>query len=539
MDELGTLKKKVARQELRIKKLEAAFYDDIYEDEVDTVEGAVVPIAKKSKVGKEASSVSFNQVITVLGILGISIGAISFFFYAIANGWIGKTAQVGMGVLAGFVLFAVAFSLRGKNRDWSNIVFGGAYFLEYLSIGVGVSIYRVIPASIGVLFGFLILVSSMVLTVKFSSRVIAYFSLVGGFLIPIITDTFESQFFVMIWYFLILAALSIISVSFNWVALRAVMLVLITLFMQSSFGGTGVALEFFFLGVYFVLFNFSSLVNAVSHEKELNFLDCLILGALPVIFLPLIYDMMNATSGKLFGLIVILFSFVYLMEAAYLKSKGDVFAVMKNALVSVGVLVLNIGVYFLFNEIMGLEFFMVFYIVQWMLFSYLSSVSKEDIYGKMSLLFLGMIAIWYFLVLRFNDTVGHASFFMVVLTMVPVVSFVYFKNNINYKANAATFIISGYLFIYSVVKYLAIFVDIDSFNQVVLSVLWLIYTLVLFVQVETGEGKTLVGILLGITLLKIAFKDLFLLPTGARIIGFILFGVLLLIGGYFLGNEKK
>jgi hypothetical protein len=538
MDELSSLKKKLNEQEKRIKKLEAEVFDDVSSGVIESSNIFAGSLKTEGKGKKAGPDISFNQVITVLGILGISIGAISFFFYAVANGWIGESLQVGIGVLFGLILFSVAYMLHEKNQVWSNIVFGGAYFLEYLSLGVAVSVYRVIPAEIGIAFGFLILVSSMIFSVKFSSRAIAYFSLVGGFLIPIITDRFESQIFVMIWYLLILIALLVISVSFDWGELRLFMLGLITIFMLVSFG-RGESIEFFFLVFYFILFNVSSLVNSALKEKEINGMDSFVLGALPVVFLPIFYNMIGGVSSKLFGLVVILFSFVYLIEAVYMKSRNLSFLNVVYSLIAAGVATLNFGIYFLFNDLFGLEYFIIFFIVEWALFSYLSSKSKDDFYGVVSFLFLTLIALWFFVVLRFNEGVYHATFFMVVLAAVPIISLIYFRSSINYKVNAAIFIISGYLFFYSLFKYLWFFIPSLPFREVILSVLWLIYTLTLFVQVQTSEGKALVGTLLGITLLKIAFKDLFLLPTGYRIIGFILFGILLLIGGYFLSNEKK
>ena len=104
---------------------------------------------EEPKEKKESSikvpKLSFNQVITFIGILGIIIGAISFFFYAVANNWIGKTGQVMIGVFLGFILFGFAFALRKNKEQWSNIIFGGAYFIEYLAIGIGVLEYEVLP----------------------------------------------------------------------------------------------------------------------------------------------------------------------------------------------------------------------------------------------------------------------------------------------------------------------------------------------------------------------------------------------------------
>lgn len=547
MDELGLLRKKIASQEKRIKKLERAVYDDVWEDEVEEEVKVVSAEVKKSKenVSTEPSNpISFSQVITVLGVIGVSIGVIFFFFYAIARGWIGETLQVVLGVLLGFVLFAVAFAVREKKEDWSNVVFGGAYFLEYLSIGVGVAVYEIMPAEVGVLFGALILISSVALCFKFSSRAIAYFSLVGGFLIPIITDTFESHLFVMVWYFLIVMALSVVSVSNDWGELRALMLFLITIFMWATFGSGEKAIEFLFLGLYFFMFNVAALINSVSVSKEINGVDSLILGILPFVVLPLIPHISSDSNNvQLFGLVVIVFSFIYLLEAAYLKSRDLKFPATLYSLIAAGVTTLNVGIYFLFKDVFGLEFFIIFFIVEWALFSYLSSEAKDSFYRAFSFVFLGLVAYWYAYILRFRTDGYYATFFVLVLAMVPLISFLYFRNNINYKASAATFIVSGFLLLLSFSKALWFvfrgYSSADMICEIILSVLWLIYTLGLYVQVQTKEGKILVGLLLGITLVKIAFKDLFFLEGALRIVGFIVFGILLLIGGYFLNNEEK
>jgi len=131
---------KLNRQDKRIKKFEN-FLKDYQEPE----EESSVLEEKTVEVKKKGPSLSFTQVITFLGVIGIVIGVVYFFFYAVANNWIGETGQVMIGILLGFVLFAFAFMLHKKNEGWSNIVFGGSFFIEYISIGVGVLAYKIMP----------------------------------------------------------------------------------------------------------------------------------------------------------------------------------------------------------------------------------------------------------------------------------------------------------------------------------------------------------------------------------------------------------
>jgi len=63
-------------------------------------------------------------------------------------------------------------------------------------------------------------------------------------------------------------------------------------------------------------------------------------------------------------------------------------------------------------------------------------------------------------------------------------------------------------------------------------------SLLIFVKLPQNARYLIIG-LLSIVLIKIAFRDLFYLDGAYRIIGFILFGVLLLIGGFLIKNDKK
>ena len=158
-------------------------------------------------------------------------------------------------------------------------------------------------------------------------------------------------------------------------------------------------------------------------------------------------------------------------------------------------------------------------------------------YKLYSIIFLILIAYWYIFVLRFVTSLVHATFFMFVLLSIVISFLVLFRKNINFKINATSFIIGGFVLIYSFYKYSWYLGLRNEIAHIVLSILWIIYTLTMFPQVETKEGKWLVGSLLGITLVKIAFKDLFFLEGIFRIIGFVIFGILLIVGGYFIKNE--
>jgi hypothetical protein len=207
-------------------------------------------------------------------------------------------------------------------------------------------------------------------------------------------------------------------------------------------------------------------------------------------------------------------------------------------LLSTGIVCLNLGFIFLISSV-DADFFLILFAVEYVLFSVLSvKTDEKKVYQVFSVISLLLIAYWYVWVLGFKEGIAHASFFLFILFCIVVSFFLLFRKDINFKLNAASFIIGGFAFIYSLYKYLWYWNIVDETAHIVLSILWLIYTLVLFSNVETKEGKLLVGGLLGVTLIKIAFNDLFYLEGIFRIIGFIIFGILLIIGGYFIKNES-
>ena len=503
---------------------------------------------EEPKEKKESSikvpKLSFNQVITFIGILGIIIGAISFFFYAVANNWIGKTGQVMIGVFLGFILFGFAFALRKNKEQWSNIVFGGAYFIEYLAIGIGVLEYEVLPESIGIALSIIFLISSTILSIKFKSRVIAYFTLIGGFLMPFITGMFENDLFIMLIYIVLCIGLVILSFAENWYDLRFTSYVIVSLFIMFSFdkftSASNKLIPLAFLTSIYILYKLAVLIFSSKNKKEnLSILDSIILVSITIMFLIYVYNLYD-WSLVAYGIFTMIFSFIYLGEIFYFKTnKTHLLKSVSYTLLSIGIITINLGFLMLINSV-DTDFFLILFAVEYVLFSVISDKSKDGgLYRFYSYIFLILMVYWYALVLRFENELTHATFFMFILLAIVISFLVLFRKNINFKVNAASFIIGGFELIYSLHNYLVFFIIVNETSQIILSILWLIYTLVMFSNVETKEGKWLVGSLLGITLIKIAFNDLFYLEGIFRIIGFIIFGILLIIGGYFIKNEAK
>jgi hypothetical protein len=94
---------------------------------------------------------------------------------------------------------------------------------------------------------------------------------------------------------------------------------------------------------------------------------------------------------------------------------------------------LNLGILFILKEL-NPEFFLVLFASQWFLFANLRNVIKGDstIYTIYTYIFLLLTAIIYFVILKFNEGVLHASFFMVILALIVYGFYNLYNREINY-----------------------------------------------------------------------------------------------------------
>jgi uncharacterized membrane protein len=335
-----------------------------------------------------------------------------------------------------------------------------------------------------------------------------------------------------------------LSFKQNWSDLRFTSFVILSLILISYISKFARAenrlIPLIFVIVFFVLFHISALINSIKNPKDnLSILDSISIVGFAIVFLLILYRMFD-WNPAIYGLFVMAFSIIYLGEIFYFKSTHSEHShSLIYSLLGTGIAILNLGFFFLM-DIMDFQYLTVFFAVEYVIFSFISQKSKEkSLYSIASSLCLALITIFYALGIFRGGEILRSTIMLIVYFCI-VISFIYlFKKNVNFKINAVAFVIGGFLFIFYISRYLLLFNITNQMSQITLSVLWLIYTLVLFMKVESKEGKWLVGVLLGITLIKIALRDLLYLKGVYRIIGFIIFGILLLVGGYLVNRSEK
>ncbi|MBI2140315.1 DUF2339 domain-containing protein [Candidatus Woesearchaeota archaeon] len=504
---------------------------------------------------KRHMNISPTMTITSVGIAGIIIGLISFFMYAISNRWIGPMAQISIGMAAGLVLFAAGYLLYNKHPKWAVTSFGGAVTIELISVGFGVWYYSIISeiAALALLMAFL--AGGIFLSLKYDSLLVAYFSIGGGIITPIIAKVHTKPMVAAVYLVFLALGVLILSNNKKWNSLRMVSFLAIAgyeVYLFNSFHpayrlGLSAEASIIFLTIFFLAYNLSSILFSTRQDQKISKGDVVLLNLntffSAALLTRIFFSGDEVITKTIFGIILLIASFFFLVEVRFLKSKFG-----KNryldptvySLISSGIILINVGLVLIFFRQNPINL-IILALPQWFLFSWLSKITEDKKYYKVfSYIFLGAAVYWWVHYLaQFPRQFDKASFVMFMMLVFLAALFYSVKKGMGKALHGFLLIFLGFTFFHPLMQYIRLTTSISGeVSTTILSGLWLVYTLTLYIKTRENEKlripSVLSLVLLVITLAKIAFLDLTRLGGVVKIIGFIVFGVLLLIGGYLL-----
>jgi uncharacterized membrane protein len=160
---------------------------------------------------------------TWAGALVLFFGVAFFVKYAFDNQWIGPTARVAIGVLAGVVLLAAGD--RSVRRGWRALglgLLGAGLAVLYVSVFAAFSIYHLIPQAAA--FGALVVVTAAgaALALLHGALSVSFIAVLGGLLTPVMVSTGQNARDALFAYLLLLD-LGVLAVALfrRWRALDA------------------------------------------------------------------------------------------------------------------------------------------------------------------------------------------------------------------------------------------------------------------------------------------------------------------------------
>jgi uncharacterized membrane protein len=149
-----------------------------------------------------------------IGISAVLIGASFFLKYAFDNNWIGPAGRVTIGLLAGIAV--VVWSERFRSHGYQMF----SYSLKavgigvmYLSLWAAFHVYSLIPSVIAFMAMLAVTASTAALAIAQDAEILAAFTLIGGFLTPLLLSTGENKELQLFAYVVLLDAAAVVTVA--------------------------------------------------------------------------------------------------------------------------------------------------------------------------------------------------------------------------------------------------------------------------------------------------------------------------------------
>src|SRR5580658_6623323 len=175
-------------------------------------EPAISQPMSRGKMTSDGGDGNFEAVVAgrwlnYVGILALLFAVTFFLKYAFDNNWVGPRGRVGIGLLAGSVLYPWSQHLLARGyKYFSEGIAGLGAAVLYLSLWAGWHYYHVFPQGIAFMAMIAVTAVTLVVAVGRNSERIAFLALVGGVITPMLVSTGENHEVSLFVYLTILGA---------------------------------------------------------------------------------------------------------------------------------------------------------------------------------------------------------------------------------------------------------------------------------------------------------------------------------------------
>jgi uncharacterized membrane protein len=219
------------------------------------------------------------------GIIAVTFGVAFALKYAFDSEWVGPTARVTLGALAGLALLGTAERLRRRGlRPYAYVLSGGGILILYLSIYAAYNFYGLLAQPPAFLLMTLVTSGAVLLSVRLNALPVAVLGLVGGFLTPVLISTGQDNQVGLFAYVSLLDA-GVLAVAYfkRWRSLDFLSFmgtVVMTLGWALKFYNTGkLWTTLFFISFFFILYSLLAIFHNVLPRRRSRWFDVALLAS--------------------------------------------------------------------------------------------------------------------------------------------------------------------------------------------------------------------------------------------------------------------
>lgn len=293
------------------------------ETEIGTIKNGI-----SSEMEKFIGENLINKIGIAVLIIGVGIGT----KYAIDNNLISPLVRIILGFLVGFLLNFFAYRTKKKYFNFSAVLASGAMAIHYFISYAAYTYYQLIPNN--VTFGLMVLctVITVWLALLYNRQVLAYFGLVGAYVVPFILAQPDSSIIVLLVYMtLINCGILFISTKKRWkitnyLAFIATWVIFISWFASSNYNEQ-ISISLTFSSIFFLIFYLVFLSYKLILKEKLRYDDIifLLLNTGVFYFIGLISLEINNLENQYAGLFTIVNAIIHTGTAylIYLTEKDN------------------------------------------------------------------------------------------------------------------------------------------------------------------------------------------------------------------------
>lgn len=225
-----------------------------------------------------------ENLINKVGIAVLVLGIAFFVKYAIDKEWINELARVGIGLLCGGILIALAHKLRNSYRSFSSVLVGGGLTVFYFTMAIAFHEYTLIGQTPAFIIMVVITSFAVALSLLYNRIELAILATLGGFITPFLVSSGNNNYVALFTYLAVLnAGLIVLAYFKNWRVLNVISLFFTIVIFGSWYIGTNMDNEtpyrhaLIFSTVFYFLFLVMNLVSQLNKKGNLKGFDFAIL----------------------------------------------------------------------------------------------------------------------------------------------------------------------------------------------------------------------------------------------------------------------
>ncbi|WP_128330820.1 DUF2339 domain-containing protein [Apibacter sp. HY039] len=269
-------------------ELEGSVFYDINKDVVDNSK------EETSKKTFEFEKLFGENILSKVGITTLVLGIAYFVKYAIDQNWIGESGRVAIGMIVGIGIIGIAHKLRKKYLAFSALLAGGGISVFYITLTIAYREYMLFTQPTAFCLLIVVTLISVGLSLFYNERILAIFSLLGGFASPLLVSTESGNYITLFSYIFILnSGMLILAYKKKWKIVSILSYVLTFVFYSfwliTSFRSENREGATVFSVLFFVQFYTLALIEFYKNIKFSPYQIVIVLSNNFILYLSLIY----------------------------------------------------------------------------------------------------------------------------------------------------------------------------------------------------------------------------------------------------------